>query len=41
MHFLDARAGSAPRSTVTLSRKYLGAADAPVRYAITVIPPEN
>jgi len=41
MHFLDARAGSAPRSTVTLSRKYLGAADAPVRYAITVIPPAN
>jgi hypothetical protein len=41
MHFLEARAGSAPRSTVTLSRKYLGAADAPVRYAITVIPPAN
>ena len=42
MHFLARYAGNAGRrSEVTLSRNYLGFADAPVRYAIAVIPPAN
>jgi hypothetical protein len=35
---LNARAGDAPRHAVTLSRRHLGTADAPVRYIIVVLP---
>jgi 4-amino-4-deoxy-L-arabinose transferase-like glycosyltransferase len=38
MEKLNARAGDAPRHAVTLSRWHLGAADAPVRYIIVVLP---
>jgi len=41
MHYLNARAGDAPRHAVTLSRKHLGVADAPVRYIIVVQPPKG
>jgi 4-amino-4-deoxy-L-arabinose transferase-like glycosyltransferase len=40
MHFLNARAGAAPRHAVTLSRKHLGVADTPVRYVIVILPPQ-
>ena len=33
------RASVAKRSTVTISRSYLGVADAPVRYMIVIVPP--
>jgi len=40
---LDARAQAptARRSEVAISRRYLGSADAPVRYLILIIPPRN
>ncbi len=39
MHFLNMRAGGAPRHAVTLSRKHWGVGDTPVRYVIAVLPP--
>lgn len=41
MEKLNARAGSAPRHAVTLSRRHLGVADTPVRYIIVVLPPQG
>jgi 4-amino-4-deoxy-L-arabinose transferase-like glycosyltransferase len=40
LHFLNARAGNARRTVVTLSRTHWGAADKPVRYVIVVLPPK-
>jgi len=40
MHFLNQRAGSLPRHAVTLSRRYWGVADKPVRYIIVVVRPK-
>ena len=39
MHFLNLRAGDLPRHAVTLSRRYWGVGDKPVRYVIVVMPP--
>ena len=42
MYFLARYAGNAARrSEVTLSRRYFGVPDAPVRYAIAIVPPKN
>jgi hypothetical protein len=41
MEKLNARAGGLPRHAVTLSRKHLGVADAPVRYLIVIVPPQE
>jgi 4-amino-4-deoxy-L-arabinose transferase-like glycosyltransferase len=40
LHFLNARAGNAKRTIVTLSRTHWGVADKPVRYVIAVVPPK-
>ncbi len=40
MHFLNARAGNATRTAVTLSRRHWGVGDKPVRYVIVVLPPK-
>jgi len=39
MHFLNRRAPDRPRHAVTLSRRYWGVGDKPVRYIIVVVPP--
>jgi hypothetical protein len=38
---LGALAAALPRQTVTLSRRFFGAADTPVRYVIVVVPPAS
>ena len=40
MHFLNARAGDAKRTIVTLSRTHWGEANKPVRYVIVIVPPK-
>jgi hypothetical protein len=39
MEKLNARSRGLPRHAVTLSRRYFGVADAPVRYVIVIVPP--
>jgi hypothetical protein len=39
MEKLNARAAALPRHAVTLSRRFFGVADQPVRYVIVVVPP--
>jgi 4-amino-4-deoxy-L-arabinose transferase-like glycosyltransferase len=39
MDRLNARAAALPRHVVTLSRTFVGVADAPVRYVIVIVPP--
>jgi hypothetical protein len=39
MEKLNARAATLPRHAVTLSRRYFGVTDEPVRYVIVVVPP--
>jgi hypothetical protein len=39
MEKLNARAAALPRHAATLSRKFMGVADTPVRYVIAIVPP--
>jgi 4-amino-4-deoxy-L-arabinose transferase-like glycosyltransferase len=41
MQKLNERAAGLPRHAATLSRRHLGAADAPVRYVIVIVPPKG